>query len=650
MKQEWFTLAELAAAQLPDLPRDEKALDKRLRQLRLAAPHMARQMPGKTKPVWTYHVSLLPPVSRAKLAFIAATMKDAEKQVEKRSKTLWARFEQLSSDHREVAQRRLDLLVSIDNMIKAGASGSHIKRMLDAAKVGRATYYEWRGMVEGYERQDWLAALAPSFSPTINGVAPDQSECHPQAWEYLKSDYLRPSKPSFSACYRRMVAEAKRSKWHPYPAERTLRRRLDAEVPRSVQVLARDGKDKAKSLFPAQRRSRAHLHAMQMVNMDGHKLDVFVKVAWSSTAVRLYLLGIQDLYSGKIVAWRLSEAETWEAVRLVIGDMVENHGIPGDIYLDNGRAFASKWISGGTRTRFRFKVREEDPRGLLVTLGIEPHFTTPYAGQSKPIERAWRDLAEEISKHPSMAGAYTGNKPDAKPEDYGTRAIPLEEFRAHVAERIAEHNARPGRRAENCKGRSFDETFDASVATSIIRWPTSAQKSLWLLASEKIRARKGSGEIHFQGNRYWSLELNQWAGKEVTIRFDPDNLHGSVKVYDLKNRLICDAECIADTGFNDRDAARDHSRKRRDYLKSLQATKDAEAALSAAELGALELKGRKARAKAEPQPRPVVTRLATAAAARPAIQPVEEIDVEGAFSRAMARIAGGAVIPFPKGK
>jgi hypothetical protein len=28
--------------------------------------------------------------------------------------------------------------------------------------------------------------------------------------------------------------------------------------------------------------------------------------------------------------------------------------------LDNGRAFASKWITGGANTRFRFKVREED--------------------------------------------------------------------------------------------------------------------------------------------------------------------------------------------------------------------------------------------------------------------------------------------------
>ncbi len=62
--------------------------------------------------------------------------------------------------------------------------------------------------------------------------------------------------------------------------------------------MARDGKDKAKGLYyPAQRRSRTHLHAMQLVNMDGHKLDVFVRMPWSNEPKRMFLVGIQDLFS-----------------------------------------------------------------------------------------------------------------------------------------------------------------------------------------------------------------------------------------------------------------------------------------------------------------------------------------------------------------
>ena len=47
-----------------------------------------------------------------------------------------------------------------------------------------------------------------------------------------------------------------------------------------------------------------------------------------------------------ILAWRLAKTENKETVRLVIGDMVERQGIPDRVTLDNGRAFASKWITG----------------------------------------------------------------------------------------------------------------------------------------------------------------------------------------------------------------------------------------------------------------------------------------------------------------
>ncbi len=169
-----------------------------------------------------------------------------------------------------------------------------------------------------------------------------------------------------------------------------------------------------------------------------------------------------------------------------------------------------------TRTRFRFKVREEDPMGLLTTLGVNVTWTLPYSGQSKPIERAWRDLTDVISRHPAVAGAYTGPNTNEKPENYMSRAIPLADFQAHCSARIAEHNAQVGRRAKACAGRSFDETFAASLAqpTTIVRWPTSAQKVLWLLASEAVTLRKGSGEVHFQGNRYWSPETQSVCGQE----------------------------------------------------------------------------------------------------------------------------------------
>lgn len=643
MDKVYYTIPELAAACLPDLPATRQGIEKFAAARCWRASGLCRRAERKGGG-WEYHINLLPPAAQARLAIMEAAPKEAGGA---QAEALWARYDALSSGQKAACEERLNALVHFHDLRGAGISAAAAAALTAKAyEVSTRIVFYWLGAVEGVDRANWRAALAPSTAPGA-----DRAPCHEAAWEFLKSDYLRLEGQKFSVSYRLMVKAAKKEGWAPIASERALRRRLDAEVPRAVQVLAREGKDKAKTLYPAQKRSRAFLQAMQAVNMDGHKIDVFVKAPWSEKPVRMYLIAIQELFSGKIVAWRLSDAETWEAVRLVIGDMVETVGIPEMIFLDNGRAFSSKWISGKARKRFRFKVKEEDPRGLLTTLGVETIFTTPYSGQSKPIERAFRDLADMIARHPRCAGAYTGNKPDAKPENYGSRAIPLDAFRAHVAEQIADHNAQEGRKAANCAGRSFDATFAAGMETAIVTRATASQRALWLLAAEGVRAQKGSGEIHYQGNRYWNAALNQHAGRMVTIRFDPDALHEPIKVYSLDNALICEAACIDDTGFRDVEAARHHGRARRDYVKALTAQKEAHARLSAQQLADILDRGEPRTPAAAPV-RPQVTRIAIGNLAldQAPADAVAADDFEENFQRALSRVTGDAsILQFPKG-
>lgn len=647
--KEFFSLAELAAAALPELPGTARGLSKRAdAEGWRANPNSFRKAGGREGGGgFEYHVSVLPKAAQLKLTLLHSTPANNDRDAnEERRAQLWARYEALPANQKSVAKARLLALTEVTKLVAAGAQrGAAVQAVTGKAGIKKSAYYEWTQLIAGIDRQDWLAALAPSY-----GSDRERADCHEDAWDVLKSDFLRPEKPSFSACYRRVAAAAAKNGWSPIPSERALRRRLDAEVPEAVKKLARDGRDKAKALYPAQRRLRNDLNAMQAVNMDGHRFDVFVRMP-DGTVTRLYLIAIQDLYSGKFVAWRLSESENWIAVRLVIGDMVERFGIPDTITLDNGRAFASKWISGGARTRYRFKVREEDPQGLLVALGMELKWTKPFSGQSKPIERAFRDLTDDLSRHPVCAGAYTGNKPDAKPENYGSRAVPLDIFLAHVDQQMAEHNARVGRQGGNCKGRSFDQTFEASIAepSTIVRWPTAAQRSLWLLATEGFKARKGNGEIHLHGNRYWDPALTAYAGKKIIIRFDPDHLHKPIKVYDLNNALICDARCLDDTGFYTAEDGRQHQRARGAYQKALSAQKAAHAKLTAQQLAEIYATGEMNLApKPEPK-RPAVTRIATGnLAVRPAAAMSDE-EFEDGFSKAMSRLGGASILEFPKG-
>ncbi|CAD7055289.1 transposase [Pseudorhizobium halotolerans] len=653
--KDWFTSQELAEAKLPGLPHTRQGIENFILQTGVRSTDKARQRSGRGGG-FEYHYSFLPSAARQKIAFMNAPLPAADS---KASKSLWARFEALSKDHRAICQKRLDLLVDVEEMRTSGIPVKlAVEHCTRRAGIGRATYYEWKAMVEGHARQDWLAALAPSFSPTASGIVTDRADCHPKAWSVLKSDYLRPEQPKFSACYRRMLQAATANGWQPIPSERTLRRRLDEEVPKSAQVLAREGREKAARLFPAQTRSVLHLHAMQMVNTDGHKLDLMVRVPWKDEPTRVILIGIQDIYSRKVLSWRLAESETWEVVRACIGDMIENHDgmLPEHFYMDNGRAFASKKISGGAGRRNRFKITEDEVAGLLKTLGIEPHFTKPYSGQSKPIERAWKDLAEEISRHPAMSGCYTGPNALAKPENYGKRAIALDELQEHVAACVAEHNARTGRRTEAAKGRSFNQVFDDSIAeaSTIVRHATKAQRALWMLTAETLKARKPDGALHYLGNRYWAPALNQWIGKTLTMRFDPTDLHNPVKVYDPAGRFICDAECVSHAGFESTGDAKRKAKTQAEFNKATRRVLDMHRTLDAQELGEIYAKANRDKKRQEPEPpvRPVVTRLVTGNVARAVpIEAADDDQFDANFSRGLARIMGeeSAIIPFPTG-
>jgi putative transposase len=225
--------------------------------------------------------------------------------------------------------------------------------------------------------------------------------------------------------------------------------------------------------------------------------------------------------------------------------------------------------------------------GIFPLLGVAIHWTTPYAGQSKPIERAFREFGERFAKHPALSGAYVGNKPDAKPENYGHIAVPLAEFLRVVEEQVAAHNARSGRRSVVCNGRSFDEVFAESYVRSPIRKvATAEQRRLWLLAAEGVSVR-GDATLTLaidRRNRYWSDALNEHAGRKCVVRFDPQALHDRVWVYGLDGRFLAEAVCQERAGFNDSMKARDYAKQRNKWRRAQRERLEAERCMDVAEV------------------------------------------------------------------
>jgi hypothetical protein len=575
-RSEWFTADELAELRLPALPWTKRKINL-----------LARDAGWESRPAATrgggleYPVSALPAAARIELVRAGrAPAPDAPGP----EAGIWAAWERATDAERAKATAKLAALDSFQGFLDAGMTRSRAAELAALAHdCSGGTIWGALAAVKGAARADWAPLLLPRFQGGGRKAAVDDG-----VYRTFASLWLRLSKPTFEDSYRRTREWAAANGGLTVPSLKTLQRRLLAETPREVIVLKREGREALKTLVPAQKRSVADLVPLQLVNIDGHQWDVFVRFparAWEKEVVaRPVMVAIQDIASGKVLAWRIGRAETAILTRLAFGDLFRRFGIPDACLLDNGRAFASKWITGGALNRYRFKVREDEPLGLLTQLGIRNHWATPYHGQAKPIERAFRDFAQDIAKHPAFAGAYTGNRPDAKPENYGAAAVPLATFEAVVAAEIARHNSREGRRGRSLDGRSFDAVFEAGYASAPIRRATTAELNLALLTAERLRADPRDGSIAFLGNRYWAEGLGALAGKPVVVRFDPDNLQSDIHVYTAAGALFATVPCWEAVGFQDAAAAQRQARLRSDVRKAATRLTAAEELLSEAEL------------------------------------------------------------------
>jgi putative transposase len=578
LQKEWFTAAELATeiAPLPtkDVPRTERGI----RAMAQREQWRSRSREGRGGGQ-EYHLSSLPLTLQAALVVkqnvSASTPTPAP--VAASPEALWSHWERLPATVKAEAQGRLATLTAVECLTAGGTTKTRAVELI-AAERGLAprTVAYWFGQVRDVARADWLPALAPRY---VGGQR--QADCSPEAWDHFVADYLRNSEPSAESCYRRLERAARERGW-TVPSLKTLMRRVEREVPQNVVILKRKGEHALTRFYPAQQRDHSVFQALEAVTADGHRFDVFVDFG-DGRIGRPILLAFQDIYSGKLLSWRLAVEPTAELVRLTLVDLVTDWGVPRAAWLDNDRIFASKWITGGTSNRYRFKVRDTDPDGVLTTLGIQVHWATPYWGQAKPIERAFRDLCDDVSKHPVCEGAYTGNSPVNKPANYGSTAVSFAEFEVLVAQQIEAHNARPGRRSLVCGGvKSFDQVFLESWSAACPRRITTEQRRMMLLAAEGVTAdRQNGGRIEIFGNRYWAEPLLRFAGKRLVVRFDPNHLDQPLHVYTLDGRYICDAPCQELAGFDDVAAAKAHSRARRDFIRATKQQADAVARIEA---------------------------------------------------------------------
>lgn len=597
---EWFTAAEIADMALPGLPRTKRAIqDVANREGWAQATDMdgdplSRPRRARGGGV-EYHMSLLPEAARTRLlSRFAPPPAPATKPVETASgrESVWARYDRLPATMKAEAKARLEVIQRVERLMRAGLNKTRACEEItaQARREARATGQRsfsvstlnaWFARINGVSTADRLAYLAPDYVGRT-ATAP----CSDEAWLLFRSEYLTNSQQSAAAAHAKVVEIGQDQGWS-VPSSKTLLNRIHREVDPITLVYLREGEPGLERKFPTPRRDVSDLTVLQAVNVDGHEVDVMVEWA-DGTVGRPMMIGIQDLYSRRMLVTLIGRSESTDLIRRAFAQLFRDHGIPEHVIFDNGRAFASKWLTGGNPTRYRFTIRPEDPIGLLGQLGCQVHFTNPYSGRSKPIERGFRDFCDGLARSAVFKGAYTGNSVANKPADYGERAVPYAEFAQELAFYVRLHNGRPGRRTQMARGLlSFDQVWAESLERgALVKRATAEQLRLALLAAEGVTVRRQTAQIHMGGNIYFNEALWRHEGEKVIVRFDPEDLHAPVHVYRLDNVYICQADCVEAVGFLNAEAAKEIGRRKARLLKTARKLAKEQDLLKAAEVAA----------------------------------------------------------------
>lgn len=497
---------------------------------------------------------------------------------------VWSALAAKKPASRERAERDHSALLSFEEKVQQGQGPTQATReVCQEFGVSWQHVRNLRDRVEGIPRADWLPTLAPGYKPGGRRV-----EISDDAWTFFLS-FLKESSPRMplTRAHRETLDAAELHGW-AWPSYGTVLNRWN-DIPKPERALIRHGSKALDKTIPPMTRSVAHLRAMQIVNMDGRKGDVFAR--WEDgTVCRYIVIAIQDVYSRCIIAWRFAKTEDSDTTKAVILDVLDRHGLFGELKTDNSRAFASKKITGGADHRFRGKATVDEVLGILPMLDVKVGFSIPEHGQSKPIERGFRDLAEQIDTLPEFKGAYCGHRPDAKPEDFDGTPVDMATVRAVYEREIRKHNEQPARRTETGKGKlSFSQVFEESYRQQPRRDITRAQRMYFMLDGVPLKPNKDTGALKKDGFTWWSPQhqdtLLKHRNRKVLVLFDPTDRSKPVMVQDREGRVIIESLPMLERGrFDSTEDARQYARGKAQIKKAARSALKARKLMTAAEL------------------------------------------------------------------
>lgn len=531
----------------------------------------------KTDKEWAIPLASLPSQAQA-IYWTRRTGQDAGESdaPPEQAEALWKRFESAPAKLKERAQAAFSALLDLERMQRddlpmTGPDGI-LERIQAERGISKSALYAARKAVARFPRSCWLPILVPDYS----GDNARSSVFTPAAWDYFLRHAITPG-AKIKTAWRRTQREGEKQGWQ-VPSYDTAKARYEA-LPRDVRDLVKKGPTALKGLSPTQRRDYLSLALHDMWSTDSRRMDLMVvdtdgEMLRKGDRFRLYITVFEEVRSRLLIGYALGASLNADLVRAGFLNALHTTANirPKRIQADNGRENTAEEITGAVPWKFRGKIKENGIIGMWPFLGIEVEWATPAHGQAKPVERLFGTLAGMLETLPEFRGAYCGNKPDARPEEWEkAKAAPLKLVRKILEEEIDAYNRQPH------TGHGMDKKSPMQVYEELISQPgavfhyvTPSQRIVCTYSAAEITISKSTGSFKILGTQYRSDQTVKLApGAGYYARYNPNDLGATVYVY-RGEKLVAEAERINLTSFTSKTDAKKTMKARAQYRKAVK--------------------------------------------------------------------------------
>jgi putative transposase len=415
------------------------------------------------------------------------------------------------------------------------------------------TLYKKIGSISFQSIERWTLKLDARSDPfaladTRGGHRKGQTSISPEQKSILISTILTPNSPNIAQAIRLARARMKaqnipapqhdKTFWNFYGDFR--------EKHYDQWVFFREGeKARKEACEPSIIRDWGSIEVGDILFADGHTFNLESLDPETGRMKRHHLIQFYDAKSNFPLGYEISSSENTQSIAIALRRAILRLGkMPKVVYLDNSKAFRSRFFSGTA------DFRQEPFIGAFKQLGIHSIFANPYNARAKTLERLHQTMDEFERRCWSFIGSSIADKPPhlRRAEKFHKawhdhhvrgRLLTNEElYWAYTKWLYEEYGQRPQRGHLN--GLAPLDILLPGLGPGFS--PEEEARLHILLAAKEVR-RIGRDGIRLAGddNRYYHPDLYGRQLQSATVRYDWLD-KSKIYVYDSSGIFLCVAE------------------------------------------------------------------------------------------------------------